>query len=349
MLSKSRRYGSEHSSSRATINALLTELDGFATNENIILIGATNHQDSLDPAATRPGRFDKKIHVPSPDVNGHTEIFKMYLEKISKADDIEPKKLAQMTPGFTGAEIENLVNTAITQAVHRNKICAELSDFEYARDRIMMGIERKKLSMTEKERLNTSIHECGHAIACYFTEGANKLYKATIVARGGSLGATYMVPNESDSLSLTKEKVLARIDVAMGGHVAEELFIGDNFVTTGCGSDLSNATKLAYQAVRSFGMFGEDAGYISADPGSLSQEHNAHVDLKVQQILKESKQRVTKLLQSKEKEMRELSIMLYKYDYLDADEIEKIMKGETLKKDSVREFDYSVQDYTINF
>lgn len=296
MLSKSRRYGSEHSSSRATINALLTELDGFATNENIILIGATNHQDSLDPAATRPGRFDKKIHVPSPDVNGRTEIFKMYLEKISKADDIEPKKLAQMTPGFTGAEIENLVNTAITQAVHRNKICAELSDFEYARDRIMMGIERKKLSMTEKERLNTSIHECGHAIACYFTEGANKLYKATIVARGGSLGATYMVPNESDSLSLTKEKVLARIDVAMGGHVAEELFIGDNFVTTGCGSDLNNATKLAYQAVRSFGMFGEDAGYISADPGSLSQEHNAHVDLKVQQILKESKQRVTKLL-----------------------------------------------------
>ena len=125
-----------------------------------------------------------------------------------------------MTPGFSGAEIENLVNTAITNAVHKGKEGADLSDFEYARDRIMMGIERKKLSMSEKERLNTSIHECGHAIACYFTAEANKLYKATIVARGGSLGATYMVPNESDSLSLTKEKVLARIDVAMGGHVA---------------------------------------------------------------------------------------------------------------------------------
>jgi ATP-dependent metalloprotease len=143
-----------------------------------------------------------------------------------------------MTPGFTGAEIENLVNTAITQAVHDGKEMADKADFEYARDRIMMGIERKKLSVTEKERLNTSIHEAGHTVACYHTPGANKLYKATIVARGGSLGATFMVPSESDSLSMTKEKVLASIDVAMGGHVAEELFIGSDRVTSGCGSDL---------------------------------------------------------------------------------------------------------------
>ncbi len=133
------------------------------------MIGATNHEDSLDSAAVRPGRFDKKIHVPAPDINGRTDIFNIYLDKIVKDDAIEAKKLAQMTPGFTGAEIENLVNTAITEAVHKGKICAELSDFEFARDRIMMGIERKALSMSEKERLNTSIHECGHAIACYFT------------------------------------------------------------------------------------------------------------------------------------------------------------------------------------
>lgn len=243
LLSKSRRYGSEHSSSRATINAMLTEMDGFEANEQVMVIGATNHEDSLDPAAVRPGRFDKKIHVPAPDVNGRTDIFNIYLAKIAKDDKIEAKKLATMTPGFTGAEIENLVNTAITHAVNEGKELAELSDFEYARDRIMMGIERRKLSMSEKERLNTSIHECGHAITCYYTEGSNKLYKATIVARGGSLGATFMVPNESDSLSLTKEKVLARIDVAMGGHVAEELFIGEKFVTTGCGSDLQRDRK----------------------------------------------------------------------------------------------------------
>ena len=169
-----------------------------------------------------------------------------------------------MTPGFSGAEIENLVNTAITEAVHRGKTLADLTDFEYARDRIMMGIERKKLSMSDKERLHTAIHEAGHAIACYFSKGANKLYKATIVARGGSLGATYMVPD--DSPSMTKEKILADIDVAMGGHVAEKLIIGKDKITSGCGSDLQGATDLAYRAVRMFGMFGDKAGYISSQP-----------------------------------------------------------------------------------
>jgi ATP-dependent Zn protease len=141
-----------------------------------------------------------------------------------------------MTPGFSGAEIENLVNTAITEAVHHGKELAELVDFEYARDRIMMGIERKSLSMSDRDRMNTAIHESGHAVACYFTKGAKQLYKATIVARGSSLGATYMVPD--DSVSMTKEKVLAEIDVAMGGHCAEKLIIGNNKVTSGCGADL---------------------------------------------------------------------------------------------------------------
>jgi ATP-dependent metalloprotease len=238
LMSKSRRFGSEHSSSRGTINQLLAEMDGFQKHENIVVIGATNHEDDLDPAAVRPGRFDKKIHVPLPDVNGRKEILDLYLEKIVKSDTIESKKLATMTPGFSGAEIENLVNTAITQAVHCEKEEADLSDFEYSRDRLMMGIERKKLSMTEKDRLNTAIHEAGHATVCYYTAGAKKLYKATVVARGGSLGATFMEPDESDSLSTTKMKCLADIDTAMGGHVAEKLFIGDKKITTGCSSDL---------------------------------------------------------------------------------------------------------------
>jgi ATP-dependent metalloprotease len=239
LLAKSRRFGNEHSSSRATINQMLTELDGFRKNDNILVIGATNHEDSLDPAAVRPGRFDKKIHVPAPDVEGRTDIFKIYLAKIDhNKETILPRKLAQMCPGFTGAEIENLVNTAITEAVHRGKESADMVDFEFARDRIMMGVERKKLSVTEKERMCTAIHEAGHAVACHFTEGANKLYKATIVARGGSLGATFMMPDESAEIATTKEKVLATIDVAMGGHVAEELFIGADNITNGCGSDL---------------------------------------------------------------------------------------------------------------
>lgn len=169
LLSKSRRSSSgEGSSSRATINQILAEMDGFEKHENILIIGATNHEDALDTAATRPGRFDKKIHVPHPDVNGREDIFNLYLDKIARSNDIKAKNLAMMTPGFTGAEIENLVNTAITEAVHRGKKFADLQDFEYARDRIMMGIERKSLSINEKERLHTAIHEAGHAITCYF-------------------------------------------------------------------------------------------------------------------------------------------------------------------------------------
>ena len=183
-----------------------------------------------------------------------------------------------MTPGFSGAEIQNLVNTAITQAVHENKEKADMDSFEYARDRLMMGIERKKLSMTEHVRLATAIHEAGHATVCYFTPGAMKLYKATIVARGGSLGATYMEPDESDSLSTTKLKCLAQIDTAMGGHVAEKLFIGNQKITTGCYGDLSKATQIAYGAVMQFGMFGEEVGYMSSSTDELSEEMKAKID-----------------------------------------------------------------------
>ena len=238
LLSGSRRGGGEHSSSRATINQVLAELDGFERNENILVMGATNHSESLDQAATRPGRFDKKIHVPHPDVNGRMDIFQHYLDKITHNATIVAKTLAQMTPGFTGAEIENLVNTAITEAVNQGKDEADNADFEYARDRIMMGIERKSLSMSEKDRLATAIHESGHALACYYNKEANSLYKATIVARGGSLGATYMVPKESSQTSMNKDEILAQIDVAMGGHVAEKLVIGNGKISSGCGSDL---------------------------------------------------------------------------------------------------------------
>ena len=204
MLSGSRRGGNETSSSRATLNQILAEMDGFEQNNNIMVIGATNHEGALDPAAVRPGRFDKKIHVPHPDINGREDIFQLYLNKISKNDSIKAMQWAQMTPGFTGAEIENLVNTAITEAVHKHKEEADSDDFEFARDRIMMGIERKKLSMSEKDRLNTAIHESGHALVCYFNPHALKLYKATIVARGGALGVTHMVPDESSMTSMNK-------------------------------------------------------------------------------------------------------------------------------------------------
>ena len=318
-------------------------MDGFEKDDEIMVIGATNHESNLDPAAVRPGRFDKKIHVPSPDVNGRQEIFDLYLDKIEKAENVVSKKLATMTPGFTGAEIQNLVNTAITQAVHIEKEKADLSDFEYARDRLMMGIERKKLSMSEKDRLNTAIHEAGHATVCYYTPGAQKLYKATIVARGGSLGATFMEPKEGDMLSTTKEKCLANIDTAMGGHVAEKLFIGERKITTGCSSDLQNASNTAYQAVMRFGMFGEDVGYMSSSTEDLSEEMKAKIDSKVKEILEESEKRVEKLLNEKGTQLRELSKNLYWYDYLDAEEMDSIFKGKQVEKEKVRDWDGSEQ------
>ena len=313
-------------------------MDGFEQHEDIVVIGATNHPENLDPAAVRPGRFDKKIDVPKPDVNGRQAIFELYLDKIHKDQKIEAKKLAVMTPGFTGAEIQNLVNTAITQAVHENKEEADMTSFEYARDRLMMGIERKKLSMTEQDRLATAIHEAGHATVCYYTPGAMKLYKATIVARGGSLGATFFEPNEADSHSTTKLKCLAQIDTAMGGHVAEKLFIGKKKITTGCSGDLKGATNIAYQAVMRYGMFGEEVGYMSAQTQDLSEEMKSKIDNKVKQILRESEERVEKLLLQKGSELRAIAKNLYWYDYLDKNEMEQIYSGKKLEKEKVRDW-----------
>jgi ATP-dependent metalloprotease len=339
LLSKSRRYSVEHSSSRGTINQILSEMDGFDQTDNILVIGATNHEGSLDPAAVRPGRFDKKIHVPSPDVNGRESIFKHFISKINHDDSINPRKLAIMCPGFTGAEIENLVNTAIAEAVHRGKTQATLEEFEYSRDRIMMGIERSNLSMDDRERIKTAIHESGHAIVCNFTKEAKKLYKVTIVARGGSLGATYMEPDESDSISMSKEKLLAQIDVAMGGHIAEKLVLGDKNITSGCGSDLQGATRLAVHAVRSCGMFGEEgASFISSSKNETSDEYNSQIDIRVKKILDESSQRVSKLLKEKDFQLRELSKNLYWHDYLDFKEVDIIMNGKKLTKEKVREW-----------
>jgi len=207
LIAGSRRGGNETSSSRATLNQILAEMDGFEKNSNIMVIGATNHEGDLDPAAVRPGRFDKKIHVPHPDIHGREDIFNLYLNKIKKSDNIKAKQWASMCPGFTGAEIANLVNFAITEAIHKDKEMADEDDFEFARDRIMMGIERKKLSMPEKDRLCTAIHEAGHALVGYYNPNALDLYKATIVARGGALGVTHFIPSEENTQN--KAQILA--------------------------------------------------------------------------------------------------------------------------------------------
>jgi len=173
-------------------------MDGFDKTENIVVIGATNHEDNLDSASVRPGRFDKKIHIPKPDKEGRKDILELYLKKIVTDSSVEASKLAGMTPGFTGADLQNLVNTSISEAVHAGKTEATMADFEHSRDRILMGVERKSLTMSDRERLCTAIHESGHTIATLYTPQARQLYKVTIVARGGALGVTQTVPGEGD-------------------------------------------------------------------------------------------------------------------------------------------------------
>ena len=211
-----------------------------------------------------------------------------------------------------------------------------------------MGIERKNLSISDRERLCTAIHESGHAIAARFTEHAKKLYKATIVSRGGSLGATYTMPSESDQVSVSKEKLLASIDVAMGGHIAEKLVMGDKNISSGCGSDLQKATDMAKRGIREFGMFGDEgAGFISSNMRDTSDEFTRSVDDKAKLILQESHDRVMKLLKEKEIELKHLSRGLFWYDYLDSDEIEEIINGKDITKPKVRE--WKGQKYFIEF
>ncbi|CAI2360021.1 unnamed protein product [Moneuplotes crassus] len=355
LLSKSRRFAKEHSSNRSTLNQILAEMDGFNESENIIVIGATNHEGDLDPAAVRPGRFDKKIHVPKPDLDGRKDILKLYLEKVNITDDIEVEKLGKMTPGFSGADLENLVNTAIADAVHKDKTHADMKDFEEAKDRIIMGIERKNLHIGNRIRLNTAIREAGRALTCYYTEGSQKLYKATIVNRGASTGATFTLPDESDMIALSKEKLLAHIDICLGGMAAEEIIFKEfspdnmNAISTEGGKHLARATNLAKSGVREYGMFGEEgSSFISSSKDDTSDEFTQMVDLKVKEILDESHERVHNLLKTKTKEIELLAKNLFWYDYLTEEEIKKILKGEKLDKYHIREWE-DEEEYLFHF
>ena len=292
LLSGSRRT-LEHSSSRATLNQFLAEMDGFDQTEDIFVIGATNHEIDLDPAAVRPGRFDKKIHITLPDEKGRQEILKFYLQKIHlKKPDIDIEILSKMTPGFSGAEIENLINLATINSVNTKKKELTMSDINEARDRILMGIARKNTSFSEKRRYFTSLHEAGHTLMCFKDELCRKtLQKVTIIPRGGAEGVTLFLTNEEIELG-SKSEFLSKIDIAMGGHVAEELMYGNDHVTAGCSSDLEKATSIAQDMVKKYGMYGEAVGYIYVDDegyfwegDKLSNKFKRIVDKQIKKIL----------------------------------------------------------------
>lgn len=227
-----------------TLNQLLVEMDGFESNEGVIIVAATNRPDVLDPALLRPGRFDRQITISLPDINGRERILNTHIKKISIAPDVNVKTVARGTPGFSGADLANLVNESALIAARRNKKIVTMDDFEYARDKVMMGVERRSLMMTEEEKKLTAYHEAGHAIVAVNMSASDPIHKATIIPRGRALGLVMRLP-ETDRVSHTREKMIADITVAMGGRVAEELIFGYDKITSGASSDIKQASDLS--------------------------------------------------------------------------------------------------------
>ncbi|KAK0634573.1 P-loop containing nucleoside triphosphate hydrolase protein [Bombardia bombarda] len=316
---------------RQTLNQLLTELDGFEQNSGVIIIGATNFPESLDKALTRPGRFDRHVVVSLPDVRGRIAILKHHAKRIKAAKDVNFEAIASRTSGLSGAELENIVNQA---AIHASKLKAKAvtqKDMEWAKDKIIMGTERRSMVITPKEKEMTAYHEAGHALVAYFaSDTSSELYKVTVLPRGQSLGHTAFLP-EMDKHSFTVRDYLGYIDRAMGGKVAEEIVYGNELVTSGVSADLDMATRTAWQMVAQLGM-SEKLGPVEylRKYEQLSSETRSMVESEVKKVLDASYDRARKLLLSKRKELDLLAKALVEYETLDKGEVEKVIRGEKL-------------------
>ncbi|CAL4948687.1 unnamed protein product [Urochloa decumbens] len=307
---------------KKTLHQLLVEMDGFEQNEGIIVMAATNLPDILDPALTRPGRFDRHIVVPSPDVRGRQEILELYLQDKPVANDVDINAIARSTPGFNGADLANLVNIAAIKAAVEGADKLTSGQLEFAKDRIIMGTERKSMFVSDESRKLTAYHESGHAIVALNTQGAHPIHKATILPRGSALGMVTQLPSQ-DETSISKKQLLARLDVCMGGRVAEELIFGEENVTTGARNDLHTATELAQYMVSNCGM--SDAigpVHVKERP---SVEMQSRIDAEVVKLLREAYGRVKRLLKKHEKQLHALANALLEHETLTADEINRVV------------------------
>uniref|UniRef100_A0A8C9N4K7 ATP-dependent zinc metalloprotease YME1L1 n=1 Tax=Serinus canaria TaxID=9135 RepID=A0A8C9N4K7_SERCA len=319
-----------HPYSRQTINQLLAEMDGFKPNEGVVIIGATNFPEALDNALIRPGRFDMQVTVPKPDVRGRTEILKWYLNKIKYDPSVDPEIIARGTVGFSGAELENLVNQAALKAAVDGKDMVTMKELEFSKDKILMGPERRSVEIDEKNKTITAYHESGHAIIAYYTKDAMPINKATIMTRGTTLGHVSLLP-ENDRWSETRSQLLAQMDVCMGGRVAEELIFGSDHITTGASSDFDNATKIAKLMVTRFGM-SEKLGVMTyTDTGKVSPETQSAIEQEVRTLLRDSYERAKNILKTHAKEHKNLAEALLKYETLDAKEIQIVLEGKKLE------------------
>ncbi|MDQ3144066.1 MAG: ATP-dependent zinc metalloprotease FtsH [Pseudomonadota bacterium] len=327
-----------------TLNQLLVEMDGFEANEGIIIIAATNRPDVLDPALLRPGRFDRQVMVPRPDIDGREQILAVHMKKVPLAPDVDPRVIARGTPGFSGADLANLVNEAALLAARKGKRLVAMSEFEDAKDKVMMGTERRSMVMTEDEKKMTAYHEAGHAVVAIHEAASDPIHKATIIPRGRALGMVMRLP-ERDSYSYHRDKMYANLAVAMGGRVAEEVIFGHDKVSSGASSDISYATGLARDMVTRWGM--SDAlgavqyaeadeevflGYSMNRQKNLSNETAQAIDKEIRRIVEQGYDRARHVLEEHRGELETLAKALLEYETLSGDEIKVIVGGGSIDR-----------------
>ena len=331
--------GGGHDEREQTLNQLLVEMDGFEGNDGVIVIAATNRPDVLDPALLRPGRFDRQVYVPLPDIRGREAILKVHMRKVPIADDVDPSIIARGTPGFSGADLANLINEAALFAARGNGKLVTMEEFELAKDKVIMGVERRSIVMPENERLNTAYHESGHTVvAKLLSESTDPVHKVTIIPRGRALGVTMQLPEE-DRYSHNREYLLARIAVLMGGRIAEEIFMEQ--MTTGAANDFEHATDLAQKMVQRWGMSDRLGPRVYGDNDSevflgrdmmthrnLSNATAEEVDKEVSRIIQEQYDRAHSLIEENREIIERMTKNLLEWETLESDQIDQIMAGD---------------------
>jgi cell division protease FtsH len=336
--------GNQNDEREQTLNQLLVEMDGFEANEGIIIVAATNRPDVLDPALLRPGRFDRQVVVPRPDIDGRVKILDVHMKRVPLAPDVDGRVIARGTPGFSGADLANLVNEAALLAARRGKRLVAMQEFEDAKDKVMMGTERKSMVMTEDEKKMTAYHEAGHAIVSIHETASDPIHKATIIPRGRALGMVMRLP-ERDNYSYHRDKMHANLSVSMGGRVAEELIFGYEKVSSGASSDIQYATSLARDMVTQWGMSDEMGplqyeerqegylGYGMSQRSAMSDETARKIDAEIRKLVEGGHKRATELLTKHNEQLHLLANALLEFETLSGDEINQLLETGKFERD----------------
>ncbi len=331
-----------------TLNQLLVEMDGFEANEGVIIIAATNRPDVLDPALLRPGRFDRQVVVPRPDIEGREKILAVHMKKVPLAPDVDARTIARGTPGFSGADLANIVNEAALLAARKGKRLVAMAEFEEAKDKVMMGAERKSMIMTDEEKRSTAYHEAGHALVSLHVPGCDPLHKVTIIPRGRALGVTWNLPDR-DRYSMSMVQMKARLALCFGGRIAEQLIYGEDALNTGASNDIQQATDMARSMVMEYGM-SEKLGWLRyrdnqeeiflghsvARNQSVSEETSKLIDSEVRRLIEEAEGRARQVLTDNLDQLHKLAQALLEYETLTGEESKKAIAGEDIDRDSDR-------------